>query len=76
MSAATAMTSTKSRTRLFSKHTNAHKNNSQQAQWYQKISLPRTNTWQNDNQFYDFIKKYMVNIILLLYISMANGLFD
>jgi hypothetical protein len=41
MSAATAMTSTKSRTRLFSQeHVTAH---NQQAQWHRKIALPRTN---------------------------------
>ena len=53
MSAATAMKSTKSRTRLFSQHTSAH---NQQAQWYQKISLPRSNTRYNDNHIYEKIK--------------------
>ena len=53
-------------------------NNNRQVQWHRKISLPRTKTRHNDNHIYDFIKKYIVNIILLLYIvaSMAIWLFD
>ena len=51
LSGATAMTSTKSRTRLFSQHASSHIK--QQAQWYSKISLPKTNTGHNDNHIYE-----------------------
>ena len=43
------------------------------------VALPRTNTrHHNDNHFYDFNQKYIVSIMLLLYIvaSMKIWLFD
>ena len=66
---ATAMIYTKSRTRLFLQHTNNHNKQPTSTMVPEHLTvLPRTNTRHNDNHIYDFIKKYIVSITLLLFI--------